>query len=84
MQMDSQITSLYLNKNIYDSFKKLETPIKISLSDFVGYCLYKYVNDSEFQKEVLTFLQNDYSTGIIVKNSAGKRFKGGIDLNKQI
>ena len=30
------------------------------------------------------FIKNDYSTGIVVKKTAGKRYQGGIDLNKPI
>ena len=84
MGENTRLTTIYLNSDLHDSFKNVDEKYKVSFSDFVGYCLYKYKTEEAFQKEVYEFIKNDYSTGIVVKKTAGKRYQGGIDLNKPI
>lgn len=80
---DAKLTTIYINSDLKESFKDADPQYKVSFSDFVGYCLHKY-KDKSFQKEVYEFIKNDYSTGIVVKNTAGRKYQGGVNLNKPI
>ena len=51
--MESFVTTVKLEKELYTQFKEINVRGKISFQDFVNKCLEKYLND-------LLFLDNGY------------------------
>lgn len=50
--MESFVTTVKLNLELYNQYKELNIRGKISFQDFVNKCLEKYLTDSTFQTEI--------------------------------
>ena len=50
--MDSFFTTVQLDIELYTQFKEINVRGKISFQDFVNKCLEKYIEDSNFRKEI--------------------------------
>jgi hypothetical protein len=50
--MDQFVTTVKLNKELYNQFRELNIRGKISFQDFANKCLEKYLSDLKFQSEI--------------------------------
>jgi len=50
--MDPFVTTVKLDIELYTQFKEINVRGKISFQDFVNKCLEKYIEDSNFRKEI--------------------------------
>jgi hypothetical protein len=50
--MESFVTTVKLDKELYTQFKEINVRGKISFQDFVNKCLEKYVDDDNFRNDI--------------------------------
>jgi fructose-bisphosphate aldolase class 1 len=51
----NSITSVKVDKNLYDSFKSKNVNSRFYLQDLVNRCMYLYMHDAEFEKKIFEF-----------------------------
>ena len=56
--MESFVTTVKLNQELYNKFKELNVRGKISFQEFVNKCLEKYMTDDKFQCEISESISN--------------------------
>lgn len=76
--MEKELTSVCvrLNSDMYDKFRNIDLIKKITLSDFVNYCLEKFVDDKEFQENISQNIIN-----MKVSKYASKKMKLHLDVD---
>jgi len=50
--MESFVTTVKLDKELYTQFKEINVRAQISFQDFVNKCLERYVDDADFRNEI--------------------------------
>lgn len=55
MKYDS-VTTIKVNKELYNSFKIENIRTKLTLQDFVNKAMYLYINDADFKDKIYNFI----------------------------